>query len=151
MPLPSVLLLNGPNLNLLGSREPEIYGPETLEDLNMLCHKRAKALGVSLVCQQSNWEGQLIDWIHNARGVHEGIIINPGALTHTSIGLLDALKGVDLPVIEVHISNIHRRESFRHQSYVSQAALGVICGLGRQGYLLAIDAIANVLNSEQDL
>ncbi|MEH6630959.1 MAG: type II 3-dehydroquinate dehydratase [Halopseudomonas aestusnigri] len=151
MPLPSVLLLNGPNLNLLGTREPEIYGSENLKDLNNLCKRRAKALGLSLVCQQSNWEGQLIDWIHEARGNHEGIIINPGALTHTSIGLLDALKGVDLPVIEVHISNIHRRESFRHQSFVSQAALGVICGLGRQGYLLAMDAMANVLNSEQEL
>ncbi len=146
-----MLLLNGPNLNLLGTREPEIYGSENLKDLNNLCKRRAKALGLSLVCQQSNWEGQLIDWIHEARGNHEGIIINPGALTHTSIGLLDALKGVDLPVIEVHISNIHRRESFRHQSFVSQAALGVICGLGRQGYLLAMDAMANVLNSEQEL
>lgn len=148
MSLPSVLLLNGPNLNLLGSREPEIYGAETLDDLHGLCNRRAKALGLSLTCQQSNWEGQLLDWIHAARGTHDGIIINPGALTHTSVALLDALKGVALPVIEVHISNIHRRESFRHQSYVSQAALGVICGLGLEGYLLALDALANVINSK---
>ena len=108
----SVLLLNGPNLNLLGTRQPEIYGYDTLADLESQCQKRARSLGLELECRQSNWEGQLIDWVHEARGKHEGIIINPAALTHTSVALMDALLGVDRPVVEVHLSNIHSREEF---------------------------------------
>ncbi|WP_343561305.1 type II 3-dehydroquinate dehydratase [Kiloniella sp. b19] len=146
----SVLLLNGPNLNLLGTRQPEIYGYDTLADLESQCQKRARSLGLELECRQSNWEGQLIGWVHEARGKHEGIIINPAALTHTSVALMDALLGVDRPVVEVHLSNIHSREEFRHHSYVSRVAQAVICGLGPQGYLLAMDAMAHLLNSDKE-
>ena len=136
----NLLLLNGPNLNLLGLREPEIYGRTTLADIEQAAQAQAKAEGASLISFQSNHEGALIDRIHAAKkeGV-EAIIINPGGLTHTSVALRDALSGVALPFIEVHISNIHQRETFRHASYLSAIAVGVICGLGTDGYRLAID------------
>lgn len=141
----SVLILNGPNLNLLGFREPEVYGHDTLADVDALCRSHAARLGLEADCRQSNHEGQLIDWVHEARTAFAGIVINPGAYSHTSIALLDALKAVRKPVVEVHLSNIHQRESFRHHSYVSLAAKGVICGLGIHGYAAALDALARWL------
>jgi 3-dehydroquinate dehydratase-2 len=123
---PKVLILNGPNLNLLGTREPEIYGTTTLDEIEALCRQRGAELGIEVDCRQSNGEGELVDWIQEARGGFNGLILNPGAYSHTSIALLDALLAVALPVIEVHLSNIHRREPFRSQSYVSKAATGVI-------------------------
>ena len=140
MTLP-ILILNGPNLNLLGHREPDIYGHDTLSDVEAACRSHAAGLGLEVDCRQSNHEGQLIDWVQEARTAFSGIVINPGAYSHTSIALLDALKAVQKPVVEVHLSNIHQRESFRHHSYVSLAARGVICGLGVQGYLSALDAL----------
>ena len=137
----TVLILNGPNLNLLGVRQPEIYGRETLADIEEACLERAAALSIDIDFRQSNTEGQLIDWVHEARQTADGIIINAAGLTHTSVALMDALLGSELPVIEVHLSNIFRRETFRHHSYVSLAAVGVICGLGSQGYELALDAL----------
>ena len=142
----SILILNGPNLNMLGVREPAIYGAQTLDDLEGLCLERAEALGLVIDFRQSNSEGELVGWIHQARTDNDGIIINAGAYTHTSIAILDALTLAELPVIEVHLSNIFRRESFRHHSYVSMAAKGVICGLGVNGYLLALDAMASILD-----
>jgi 3-dehydroquinate dehydratase-2 len=135
-----LLLVNGPNLNLLGTREPEVYGSTTLADVEQAAAAQAAAAGAVLTCFQSNHEGELIDRIHAARseGV-DGIIINPGGLTHTSVSLRDALAGVAIPFIEVHISNIHKREEFRHHSYLSAVAIGVICGLGVDGYRAAID------------
>ena len=135
-----LLLLNGPNLNLLGSREPLVYGATTLAEVELAAKAQAEAAGASLDSFQSNHEGALIDRIHAAReaGVN-AIIINPGGLTHTSVSLRDALAGVAIPFIEVHISNIHKRESFRHQSYLSALAAGVICGLGIDGYRMAIE------------
>jgi 3-dehydroquinate dehydratase-2 len=141
----SILILNGPNLNLLGFREPEVYGHDTLADVEALCRSHAAKLGLAVDCRQSNHEGQLIDWVHEARTAFDGIVINPGAYSHTSIALLDALKGVQKPVVEVHLSNIHQRESFRHHSYISLAAKGVICGLGIQGYIAALDALSRWL------
>ena len=140
-----ILLLNGPNLNLLGTREPEIYGSTTLADIESRCAGRAGALGLELECRQSNSEGALVDTIQDAQGRCRGIIINPGAYTHTSIAILDALAACGLPVIEVHLSNIHRREDFRHSSYVSKVAEGVICGFGPEGYEMALDAMARIL------
>jgi 3-dehydroquinate dehydratase-2 len=136
----SLLLLNGPNLNLLGSREPEVYGSTTLRDIEQAAQAQAGAAGAAFAAFQSNHEGALIDRIHAARteGV-QAIVINPGGLTHTSVALRDALAGVAIPFIEVHISNIHKREAFRHHSYLSDIAVGVICGLGAEGYRLAID------------
>jgi 3-dehydroquinate dehydratase-2 len=136
----NLLLLNGPNLNLLGTREPETYGASTLADVEQAAQAQAKAAGAQIACYQSNHEGALIDRIHAARG--EGvdyIVINPGGYTHTSVALRDALAGVAIPFIEVHISNIYRREEFRHHSYLSAIAQGTICGLGIEGYRLAID------------
>jgi 3-dehydroquinate dehydratase-2 len=144
MPQP-VLVLNGPNLNLLGSREPEIYGRETLADIAALCAKTGKGLGLTVDFRQSNAEAELVGWIQAARGRHDGILINAGALTHTSISLLDALLASELPVVEVHLSNLFRREDFRHHSYVSRAARGMICGFGSQGYELALTAMARIL------
>ena len=144
----TILVLNGPNLNLLGVREPATYGRETLADIEEACLERAAALGLSLDFRQSNHEGQLIDWIQEARENADGIILNAGAYTHSSIAILDALKAAELPIIEVHLSNIYRRESFRHISYVSAAAQGIICGFGGQGYVLALDAIARLLEAE---
>jgi 3-dehydroquinate dehydratase-2 len=145
-----VLILNGPNLNMLGVREPSIYGRDTLDDVARDCAVKAGKLGLELDFRQSNLEGELVTWIQQARGTAAGIIINPGAYGHTSIALLDALLIAELPVIEVHLSNIFRREEFRHHTYVSQAASGVICGLGAQGYLLALDALATLLKSKKD-
>jgi 3-dehydroquinate dehydratase-2 len=145
---PTILVLNGPNLNLLGLREPEIYGHETLADIEEACLERAAELVVSLEFRQTNLEGQLVDWIQEARQTADGIIINAGAYSHSSIAILDALTAAGLPVIEVHMSNIYRRESFRHLSYVSRVAQGVICGLGGHGYELALTAMARLLRSD---
>jgi 3-dehydroquinate dehydratase-2 len=141
----TVLILNGPNLNLLGQRQPEIYGRETLADVEAACASLAAELGLGTDFRQSNHEGVLIDWIQAARGAAAGIVMNPGAFTHTSVAILDALNAFEGPVIEVHISNIHRREAFRHRSYVSLRADGVIAGCGTQGYLLALRRIAVLL------
>ncbi|WP_323041975.1 type II 3-dehydroquinate dehydratase [Gemmobacter sp.] len=140
-----ILLLNGPNLNLLGQRQPEIYGRETLADVVAACTRLAQGFGLGLVAHQSNREYELIDWVHQARGQMAGILINPGAFTHTSVALLDALNAFEAPVIEVHISNIHKRESFRHHSYVSLRAEGVIAGCGVQGYELAVQRLARLI------
>ncbi len=140
-----VFVLNGPNLNMLGVREPEIYGRETLDDVRKRSEARARVLGLTIDFRQSNVEGELIGWIQEARGKASGIVLNAGSLTHTSIGLLDALSAAELPVIEVHLSNIFRRESFRQHSYVSLAAKGVICGLGSKGYELALEAMADLI------
>jgi 3-dehydroquinate dehydratase-2 len=137
-----VFVLNGPNLSMLGVREPEVYGRETLDDVRKRAETRAAALGLAIDFRQSNSEAELIGWIQDARSKASGIILNAGSLTHTSIGILDALQAAELPVIEVHLSNIFRRERFRHRSYVSLAAKGVICGLGAQGYELALEAMA---------
>lgn len=137
MPKP-IYILNGPNLNLLGLRQPEIYGKQTLDDVAGACAALAEDLGLTIRFHQSNHEGALIDWIHQARNEGAGIIINPGAFTHTSVAILDALNAFDAPVLEVHISNVHKREAFRHHSYVSLRAEGVIAGFGTEGYLLAL-------------
>lgn len=142
---PKVLILNGPNLNLLGSRETEIYGSATLDEIEAACRARAGELGLAVECRQSNSEGQLIDWIQQARGEADALILNPGAYTHTSIAILDALRAVALPVIEVHLSNVHQREAFRGRSYVSQAAAGIIAGFGGDGYIMALEACARRL------
>ena len=140
-----IYILNGPNLNLLGRRQPEIYGGETLEDVLSRAGGIAKALGLTVRGLQSNHEGELIGWIHEARDKAAGIVINPGAFTHTSVAILDALNAFDGPVIEVHISNIHKREAFRHHSYVSLRAEGVIAGCGTEGYDLALRRLATLL------
>ncbi len=140
-----VFVLNGPNLNMLGLREPDIYGRETLDDVRRRAETRGKALGLAIDFRQSNHEGELIGWIQEARGAASGIVLNAGSLTHTSIGILDAMQAAELPVIEVHLSNIFRRDSFRHHSYVSLGAKGVICGLGAQGYELALEAMAKLV------
>lgn len=144
----TILVLNGPNLNLLGVREPATYGRDTLADIEEACLERATVLGLRLDFRQSNHEGQLVEWIQEARENADGIIINAGGYSHSSVAILDALKAVELPVIEVHLSNIYRREEFRHNSLVSQGARGVICGLGTHGYLLALDAIARIVEGE---
>ena len=145
---PTILVLNGPNLNLLGLREPEIYGRETLSDIEEACLERAAELGLQLDFRQSNHEGQLVDWIHEARQTADGIILNAGAYSHTSIALMDALAAAELPVVEVHLSNIYRREPFRHHSYISRVARGVNCGFGGHGYELALTAMARLLRNE---
>lgn len=141
--MPSILILNGPNLNLLGMRQPAVYGYETLEMVEEACKAHALSLGFDAQCLQSNHEGVLLDAIHAARGVYNGIILNAGAYTHTSVALMDALFSVELPAVEVHLSNIHAREEFRQKSYISRAVIGQICGFGSQGYLMAIDALAH--------
>jgi 3-dehydroquinate dehydratase-2 len=138
-------VLNGPNLNLLGKRQPAIYGADTLADVERDCRETAGALGLDIRFEQSNHEGQIVDWIHEAREAAAGIVINPAAYTHTSVAILDALNAFDGPVIEVHISNVHKRESFRHHSYVSLRADGVIAGCGVQGYALALRRVATLL------
>lgn len=145
----TIHILNGPNLNLLGHREPEIYGRDTLADLEARCAKRAAALGLEAVFRQSNHEGELVDWIQEARDTADGIVINAAGFTHTSVAVLDALTASGLPIIEVHLSNIHRREAFRQHSYVSQIADGVIAGLGPQGYEFALEALAAKLGSRE--
>jgi 3-dehydroquinate dehydratase-2 len=138
-------ILNGPNLNLLGVREPQIYGHQTLADIEEQCRSFAAGRGLEITFRQSNHEGQIIDWIQEARITAAAIVINPAGFTSTSIAILDALKTFEGPIVEVHLSNIHRREAFRHHSYVSLAATGVICGLGAHGYLLALEAIAGLI------
>ena len=140
-----IFVLNGPNLNLLGQRQPEIYGRETLEDVAQALSELSEELGLSVRCLQSNHEGQLIDWIQQARRDAAGIIINPGAYSHTSVAILDALNAFDGPVLEVHISNIHKREAFRHHSFVSARSEGVIAGFGTEGYLLALRRMATLV------
>ncbi len=140
-----VLVLNGPNLNMLGKRQPKIYGRETLADVEKACRVEAERLGLPVEFAQSNHEGVLVDRIQAARDGNSGIVINAGAFTHTSVALLDALNAAELPVVEVHISNVFKRESFRHHSYISPAAVGVIVGLGTQGYLLALQALSRLL------
>lgn len=138
-----LFVLNGPNLNVLGTREPAIYGSATLADVRALTEARAKSHGLAVDFRQSNIEGELVGWIQEARAAASGIIINAGAYAHTSVAILDALTAAELPVVEVHLSNIFRRERFRHHSYVATAALGVVCGFGPFGYALAIDALAD--------
>lgn len=137
-----IYILNGPNLNLLGSREPEIYGRETLDDVRVRCERKAASLGFQVEFRQSNHEGELVAWIQEARTDAAGLIVNAGAFTHTSIAMLDALMACAIPSVEVHLSNIFAREPFRHQSYISKAVKGVICGFGPQSYELAIEAVA---------
>ncbi len=146
--MPTVFVLNGPNLNLLGVRDPAVYGRDTLADIEARCLARAAALDLQIDFRQTNHEGQLVDWIQEARELADGIVLNAGALTHTSVAVLDALSAAGQPVIEVHLSNIFRRERFRHHSYVSLAATGVICGLGAHGYELALEAVANLIEDE---
>jgi len=140
-----ILVLNGPNLNLLGVREPATYGTQTLADIDKLCKAEGKALGLTVTTRQSNHEGELVTWIQEAMGKFEAIVINPAAYSHTSVAIHDALRAVGLPVVEVHLSNIHAREPFRHHSHVSAVALGVICGFGAAGYKLALSALAEKL------
>ena len=144
----TVFVLNGPNLNLLGTREPAIYGSATLADVEAACRARAQALGLAVRFEQTNHEGQLIDWLHEAGRSAAGVALNPGGLTHTSVALHDAIKAVAPPVIEVHLSNPAAREPFRHHSYVASAARGTIAGLGVLGYVLAIEALAALISSE---
>jgi 3-dehydroquinate dehydratase-2 len=143
----SILVLNGPNLNLLGTRQLEVYGSTTLADIEDACNVTATRLEVDVAFQQSNHEGILIDAIHAARGVHVGIVLNAGAYTHTSIAIMDAIKSVSIPVVELHLSNIHQREEFRHLSYISKVAVGQICGFGAAGYPLAIEALVSYLEA----
>ena len=140
-----VLILNGPNLNMLGEREPDVYGTTSLSDIEAACEKRASTLDFAVDFRQSNSESDLVTWIQEARGTADAIVINGGALTHTSIALLDALSLLDIPVIELHLSNIYAREEFRHRSYISPKADGVICGFGADGYELALDAVNRLL------
>jgi 3-dehydroquinate dehydratase-2 len=144
---PEILILNGPNLNMLGLREPQIYGRESLADIENMCHDRIKMHALAMDFRQSNFEGELVTIIQQARDISSGIIINSAAYTHTSIAILDSLKLAELPIIELHLTNPHNRETFRHTSYVSQAATGTICGFGSFGYILAIDAMARLIDS----
>lgn len=143
----TVFVLNGPNLNLLGKRQPEIYGAETLADVEAACRETAAGLGFDIRFHQSNREYEIIDWVHEAREAAAAIVINPAAFTHTSVAILDALKTFDGPIIEVHISNVHAREAFRHHSYVSAVASGVIAGFGTQGYTLALQRVARLIDA----
>lgn len=143
--MPLAFVLNGPNLNLLGTRQPEVYGRDTLADVEQACTTLGAELGLGVRFLQTNWEGQLVDWVHEAREAAQAIVINPAALSHTSVALLDALNAFDGPVIEVHISQVHRREAFRHHSFVSHRADAVIAGAGTEGYLLALRRLATLL------
>jgi 3-dehydroquinate dehydratase II len=150
----AVFVLNGPNLNLLGTRKPEVYGTTTLADVEELCRQEAGKLGLDVLFRQSNHEGQLIDWIHEAgaavkAGDAIGAVFNPGALTHTSVALHDAIEGASLPLIELHISNVHRREEFRHHSYISPVARGIVVGFGVAGYPLAINGLHQLMRGNQ--
>lgn len=140
-----IYILNGPNLNLLGKREPDIYGHDTLADVEAMCIEVGKGLDLTVTLKQSNHEGQIIDWIHEAREAAAGIIINPAAYTHTSVAILDALNAFEGPILEVHISNVHKREAFRHHSYVSPRADGVIAGFGVEGYALAMRRMGSLV------
>ena len=141
----NILILNGPNLTLLGTRQPEVYGPTTLADIEDMCVKKAESLAVTLDFQQTNHEGAMIDAIHGARGVYAGIILNAGAYTHTSIAVMDAISSAMVPVVELHLSNIHAREPFRKTSFIAPVAIGQICGFGAAGYPLAMDALLSYL------
>ncbi len=143
----SVLILNGPNLNMLGVREPQIYGSLTLDDVESMCQEHAQHLGLEVDFRQSNHEGELVTWIQQARSENDGIIINAGAYSHTSLAILDALILAELPVVEVHLSNIFKREPFRHHSHVTSVARGMICGFGPHGYVLGLDAMAQILRN----
>ena len=140
-----IFILNGPNLNLLGTREPQIYGSTTLSDVEKMCRERATGLGLEISFRQTNHEGQLVDWIHEAIEAASGIIINPAAYTHTSVAILDALKNVKAPIIELHISNTHQREKFRHRSFVSAVATATMMGLGVDGYPIAVEAMSRLI------
>lgn len=142
---PIILVVNGPNLNMLGKRQPEVYGKETLDDIAAQAGAHGAALGFDVEFRQSNHEGDLVDWIQGARGRCAGIVLNAGAYTHTSVAILDALYAAEVPCVEVHLSNIHQREEFRHHSFVSKAAKGMICGFGSHGYILALDALARLI------
>lgn len=144
----SVLILNGPNLNLLGTRQPEIYGSASLTDVEEMCVRHASQWGWRCAALQSNHEGVLIDALHDARGVHDGVVLNAGGYTHTSIALMDAIASVALPVVEVHISDIHAREPFRHHSYIAPVAIAQICGRGPQGYVDALDTLKTHFDKE---
>lgn len=148
---PKVLVANGPNLNLLGQREPAVYGRTSLADVEKSCRRHGRNLGLGVDFRQSNHEGELVTWIQEARAGHAAIVINAGAFSHTSVAILDALQVFEKPIIEVHLSNIYRREPFRHHSYVSSAARGVICGLGATGYLLALTALAELLETVKEV
>ncbi len=150
MPQSPLLILNGPNLNLLGTREPDIYGRETLADLERRVREKAASLGHCIDFRQTNHEGELVDWVQGARGSAAGLILNAGAYTHTSIALHDALLTVAIPCIEVHLTNIYKREDFRHKSFISKVVLGVICGFGPKGYELAVEALAAHLAAGSD-
>jgi len=143
--MPTILVLNGPNLNLLGRRQPEIYGRTTLAEVDAICADTGAALGLTVECRQSNHEGALIDAIHACRGTRDGIVLNAGAYTHTSIALMDAIASAGVPVVEVHLSNIHARETFRHRSFIAPVAIGQVCGFGPAGYGLALRALAQHL------
>lgn len=143
----SLLILNGPNLNLLGQRQPEVYGATTLAEIETQCQSVAADRGIKLTFAQSNHEGALVDAIHAARGTHDGIILNAGAYTHTSVALLDAISSCEVPTIELHLSNIHAREEFRQHSFISRVAVGQICGFGAYGYTLSIDAMLSYLGA----
>lgn len=144
-----VYILNGPNLNLLGLREPAVYGTATLGDVEALCRSHAKSLGLEVEFRQSNSEGELVSWIHEARDRASGIAINAGAYTHTSVALHDALKAADIPAVELHLSNVHRREAFRHTSLIAPAVNGVICGFGTNSYVLALSALHSIISPDK--
>ena len=148
--LPLIAVLNGPNMNMLGLRQPQLYGSATLDDVEALCAETAEQLGLAIDFRQTNGEGELVSWVQECRGRAAGIVINPAGYTTTSIALMDALLATDLPVVEVHVTNIHRREEFRHRSYVSKVAVGVICGLGINGYALALTAMADLLEARDE-
>jgi 3-dehydroquinate dehydratase-2 len=141
-----IYVLNGPNLNMLGLREPSVYGAETLGDIEAICQKAAAGLGLAVIFRQSNIEGELVSWIQEARNAASGIALNAGAYTHTSVALHDALRAAELPAVEVHLSNVYKREDFRHHSFIAPAVNGVICGFGSHSYVLAIAAIAHIIN-----
>ena len=145
-----IYILNGPNLNLLGTREPDIYGAATLDDIKTLCVNSAQGLGCEVEFRQTNVEGELVTWVQEAADASAGVIVNAAAYTHTSVALLDALKTCTVPVVEVHLSNVYKREPFRHNSYVSPAATAVICGFGPHGYVLALEAIAKLIAGKQE-
>jgi 3-dehydroquinate dehydratase-2 len=142
-----VLVINGPNLNMLGIREPKLYGSQTLGDIEAMCKAEGKKLGLTVECKQTNREGEICEWIQQAYGKTDAIVLNPGGYSHTSVAIRDAISAVGIPVVEVHLSNIHAREEFRHFSYVSAVAVGVICGLGAAGYRLALEALAERLGA----
>ncbi|MCR8547155.1 type II 3-dehydroquinate dehydratase [Salipiger sp. P9] len=145
--MPGFLILNGPNLNLLGTRQPEVYGCTTLADIEAMCRDHGARTGVRVEFAQSNHEGALVDAIHDTRGRLDGLILNAGAYTHTSIALMDAISSAEIPTVELHLSNVHAREAFRHQSYIAKVAVGVICGFGARGYTLAMDALQSHLEA----